>query len=215
MGLDALEIPLFEPTQLAATEIRSVFAAEDMECTVCAILPEGINPISPDAAVRARSIEHLKACVVATAACGILKRRARWSGFTNRWSARAAGRARKSGWSKTGWTTSVTSTTMFAPMRLWVCVLQPVFGGPARGRMIAPPKAWDYGAGAELRKVGVQGHIYIGDQRWRMSQTLASHTVWLERIDQRVLVYFCRTLVQEIDLSGKRPIAVERSSLNC
>jgi transposase InsO family protein len=76
------------------------------------------------------------------------------------------------------------------------------------------PQAWDYGAGAELRKVGQQGHIYIGDRRWRVSQALASHTVRLERIDQRVLVYFCHTLVQEIDLSGERSTAVERSPLN-
>jgi transposase InsO family protein len=76
------------------------------------------------------------------------------------------------------------------------------------------PQAWDYGTGAELRKVGGQGHIYIGDRRWRVSQALASHTVRLERIDQRVLVYFCRTLVQEIDLSGERSTAVERSPLN-
>ena len=76
------------------------------------------------------------------------------------------------------------------------------------------PQAWDYGTGAELRKVGGQGHIYIGDQRWRVSQALASHTVRLERIEQRVLVYFCRTLVQEIDLSGERSTAVESSPLN-
>ena len=42
---------------------------------------------------------------------------------------------------------------------------------------------------------------------------MASHTVRLERIEQRVLVYFCRTLVQEIDLSGECSIAVERSAL--
>ena len=76
------------------------------------------------------------------------------------------------------------------------------------------PQAWDYGTGAELRKVGQQGHIYIGDRRWRVSQALASHMVRLERIDERVLVYFCRTLVQEIDLSGERSTAVERSPLN-
>jgi transposase InsO family protein len=76
------------------------------------------------------------------------------------------------------------------------------------------PQTWDYGTGAELRKVGAQGHIYIGDRRWRVSQALASHTVRIERIDQRVLVYFCRTLVQQIDLSGERSTAVERSPLN-
>ena len=76
------------------------------------------------------------------------------------------------------------------------------------------PQPWDYGTGAELRKVGGQGHIYIGDRPWRVSQALASHTVRLERIEQRVLVYFCRTLVQEIDLRGERSTAVERSPLN-
>ncbi|HEY2468949.1 MAG TPA: hypothetical protein VGI45_14075, partial [Terracidiphilus sp.] len=68
--------------------------------------------------------------------------------------------------------------------------------------------------GAELRKVGRQGHIYIGDRSWKVSQALASHTVKLERIDQRVLVYFCQTLVQQIDLSAERSTAVERSALN-
>jgi hypothetical protein len=76
------------------------------------------------------------------------------------------------------------------------------------------PQEWDYGSETELRKVGGQGHIYIGDRRWRVSQALASHTVRLERIEQRVLVYFCRTLVQEIDLSGERSTRVERSPLN-
>lgn len=70
MGMEAMEIPLFEPAQLATSEIRRAFAAHDLECTVCAILPAGINPISPDATVRARSVEHLKACVETAAACG-------------------------------------------------------------------------------------------------------------------------------------------------
>jgi D-psicose/D-tagatose/L-ribulose 3-epimerase len=70
MGLEALEIALFEPAQLAATQIRRAFAAADLECTVCAILPAGINPISPDAAVRACSLRHLTACVETAAACG-------------------------------------------------------------------------------------------------------------------------------------------------
>ena len=76
------------------------------------------------------------------------------------------------------------------------------------------PQAWDYGTGAELRKVGAQGHIYIADRPWKVSQALASNTVRIERIDQRVLVYFCRTLVQQIDLRGERSTAVERSPLN-
>lgn len=38
-------------------------------------------------------------------------------------------------------------------------------------------KRWDYGQGAELRKVGGQGHIYIADKPWKISQALATETV--------------------------------------
>jgi D-psicose/D-tagatose/L-ribulose 3-epimerase len=70
MGMDGCEIPMFEPGQLATSEIRRGFAASQLECTVCAILPAGINPLSPDAAARRKALEHLTACVETAAACG-------------------------------------------------------------------------------------------------------------------------------------------------
>lgn len=70
MGFEGFEIPIFEPARLAVTEIRRAFDASGLECTVCAILPEGVNPISPDAAVRRKSCEHLKACVESAAEMG-------------------------------------------------------------------------------------------------------------------------------------------------
>ncbi len=75
------------------------------------------------------------------------------------------------------------------------------------------PPAWDYGERAELRKVGQTGHIYVGDQPWKVSQALASETVQLQRVEQRILVYFCKTLVREIDLSAQRSTAVDRWAL--
>lgn len=69
-GLSGVEVPMFDPTQLAVTEIRRAFEASELECTVCAILPQGINPISPDAAVRQRSLQHLVQCVETSAALG-------------------------------------------------------------------------------------------------------------------------------------------------
>jgi D-psicose/D-tagatose/L-ribulose 3-epimerase len=62
-GLDGLEIPMFNPADLQARAIRKAFEASDLECTVCAILPKDINPISPDASVRRKSFAHLIACV--------------------------------------------------------------------------------------------------------------------------------------------------------
>ena len=46
-GLDGFEIPMFNPADVPATELRRACEANNMECTVCSILPEGINPISP------------------------------------------------------------------------------------------------------------------------------------------------------------------------
>lgn len=76
------------------------------------------------------------------------------------------------------------------------------------------PPAWDYGEGAEIRKVGQLGEIYLDDRPWRVSRALTSEMVQLQRIDERVLVYFCTTLVREIDLSTGRSTPRDRSALN-
>lgn len=69
-GLCALEIPMFEPHSVSASGLRRALEANDLECTVCAILPAPINPISADASVRSRSYTHLVECVEVTAELG-------------------------------------------------------------------------------------------------------------------------------------------------
>jgi len=69
-GFDGFEIPMFDPADIAALELRRAFEADKLECTVCAILPDGINPISPDAAVRKRSLAHLHRCIETAAEAG-------------------------------------------------------------------------------------------------------------------------------------------------
>jgi D-psicose/D-tagatose/L-ribulose 3-epimerase len=69
-GLDGFEIPMFDPADVAAVELRRAFEANELDCTVCAILPAGINPISPDATVRARSLAHLVECIEISAEVG-------------------------------------------------------------------------------------------------------------------------------------------------
>jgi D-psicose/D-tagatose/L-ribulose 3-epimerase len=63
MGFSGFEIAMFDPADLAVKDIRRAFDNSDLECTVCAILPPGINPISPDAAVRKISVQHLVRCI--------------------------------------------------------------------------------------------------------------------------------------------------------
>ena len=70
MGFSGFEIAMFDPVDLAVKDIRCAFENADIECTVCAILPPGINPISPDAAVRKVSVQHLVKCIETASALG-------------------------------------------------------------------------------------------------------------------------------------------------
>lgn len=63
LGVRGVELPMFDPRRLPVERVRRAFEENGLECTVCAILPPGINPISPDEATRRKSIDHLKACV--------------------------------------------------------------------------------------------------------------------------------------------------------
>lgn len=69
-GFDGFEIAMFDPAALPVAGLRKAYAETGLECTVCAILPAGINPISPDAAVRQRAVEHLIQCVETAAEIG-------------------------------------------------------------------------------------------------------------------------------------------------
>lgn len=70
IGLEAIEIPMFEPGLLLSADIREACGAHGLECTVCAILPKQVNPISPRPETRKSAIEHLVRCVETAAAMG-------------------------------------------------------------------------------------------------------------------------------------------------
>lgn len=70
MGFDGFEIAMFDPSDLPLSELRRGFAANDLECTVCAILPPGMNPISPDPDTRKNAAVHLLRCIEAAAEMG-------------------------------------------------------------------------------------------------------------------------------------------------
>lgn len=58
-GFDGFEVPVFEPAKVPADSIRRALADNELECTVCAILPAGMNPISEDPEIRSRTRQHL------------------------------------------------------------------------------------------------------------------------------------------------------------
>ena len=70
LGFAAFEVPMFCPEELPVAALRAGFEANDLECTVCAILPLGVNPVSPDPSIRQRAREHLAACIHQAAELG-------------------------------------------------------------------------------------------------------------------------------------------------
>jgi D-psicose/D-tagatose/L-ribulose 3-epimerase len=54
---------MFDPMEVPVPDLRRAFEASALDCTICAILPAGINPISPDSETRKRSLVHLANCV--------------------------------------------------------------------------------------------------------------------------------------------------------
>jgi transposase InsO family protein len=77
---------------------------------------------------------------------------------------------------------------------------------------IPNPPAWEYPEGAWTLKVDCQGTIDIKDHRWRIGKTLAGERVHIQPVEERFLVYYCNTLVRELDPVLSRSTIVERLS---
>jgi hypothetical protein len=58
-------------------------------------------------------------------------------------------------------------------------------------------------------KVSSQGSLDAYQIRWRIARALAGEWVQLEPVGQRVLVYYCRTLIRELDLQSRSSIMVQ------
>jgi len=71
------------------------------------------------------------------------------------------------------------------------------------------PPQWQYPQGAEVRRLEAHGALNMNGTRWQISRLLAGEWVQLERIQQRVLIFYRHTLIREIDLSGHGSTIVE------
>jgi|SRR5450755_2772353 len=72
------------------------------------------------------------------------------------------------------------------------------------------PTAWDYGAGSEVYRLNRNGQLKLQGRWWQVSEALRQQWVEVKPIDQRILVYYCRSLVREINLATQRSTAVDR-----
>jgi transposase InsO family protein len=68
---------------------------------------------------------------------------------------------------------------------------------------------WEYPDPINVRKVRENGGVSLGGQSYFVSRALIGQNVQLEYLENRLLVWFCRTLVREFDLQTGRSYAVQ------
>jgi transposase InsO family protein len=66
------------------------------------------------------------------------------------------------------------------------------------------PPAWQYPHGAEVRRLEASGQLFLDGHRWQVAGPLAGEYVQLVRLEQRILVLYCNTVVRELELSPKQ-----------
>jgi transposase InsO family protein len=74
------------------------------------------------------------------------------------------------------------------------------------------PRAWEYPAGSEVKRLNTQGMLAEGGRRWFVCGALAGQRVRLERIEGKVLVSYRHMYLREIDTTRgcTRPLVVPR-----
>jgi transposase InsO family protein len=72
------------------------------------------------------------------------------------------------------------------------------------------PRRWQYPEGARVLKVDSWGKLHWGGRKWNLSSALCGERVQIVEIDQRAQVYYCATLIRELDLGSQRSTIVER-----
>jgi hypothetical protein len=62
------------------------------------------------------------------------------------------------------------------------------------------PAEWEYPASMQVMRLAGEGQLWWNGRRWEISNALRRQSVGLQRMGDRVIVYFCRTPVRELDI---------------
>jgi len=81
---------------------------------------------------------------------------------------------------------------------------------PSPRRYDSNPPRWHYPEGAWVLKVDCQGKLEIRNTKWRIGRALAGQWVQVLEVDQRLQVYYCNTLIRELEPSIHRATIVAR-----
>ncbi|HUJ22631.1 MAG TPA: sugar phosphate isomerase/epimerase family protein [Bryobacteraceae bacterium] len=69
-GFDGIEVSLFHPAEFALQDIRRGLEQNQLECTICSVIPRDLSIISEDASVRQKTRTHLEDCITTAAEVG-------------------------------------------------------------------------------------------------------------------------------------------------
>ena len=69
-GFDGIEATLIRPEHFAAAAIRRALAENELDCTICSVLPAELSLITEDAATLQKTVDHLSDCIKHTAEVG-------------------------------------------------------------------------------------------------------------------------------------------------
>jgi len=75
---------------------------------------------------------------------------------------------------------------------------------PSPRRYDPNPPRWQYAEGAKVLKVDCQGKLDRHGQKWKISKALCGEWVQIVRVEQRLQVYYCTTMIRELDLGIQR-----------
>jgi transposase InsO family protein len=81
---------------------------------------------------------------------------------------------------------------------------------PSARRYDPNPARWQYPAGAWVLKVDCQGKLDIRNTKWLIGRALAGERVQVLELEQRLHVYYCNTLIRELDPAAQRSTIVAR-----
>jgi transposase InsO family protein len=81
---------------------------------------------------------------------------------------------------------------------------------PSPRRYQPNPPAWEYPEGAWTLKVDSHGTIDIHDQSYRIAKSLIGERVRIVEAEERYLIYYCNTLIRELDPATNRSTIIER-----
>jgi transposase InsO family protein len=81
---------------------------------------------------------------------------------------------------------------------------------PSARRYDPDPPRWQYPEGSWVLKVDSQGKVDIRDTKWRIGRALAGEWVQVLEVETRLQVYYCNTLMRELEPANHRSTIIQR-----